>query len=283
MDYAALARGVLRQLRGRRSQTAFSRRLGYGTNVAYAWEAGRRFPTAAELFRAATVVGVDLERAVAAFFYGRFPTALEGVDPASPAFAAGLLREVLRPAPLTRLAERTGVGASTLSRTLAAKTQPRLPTYFRLFDAASRRLLDLLAGLVDLEAVPAARDEWRQVGRLRQLAAHNPRFETVPRVLELDAYVHHRPGFVAERLGMSLAEEEQTLQDLEAAGLLRWDGTRWQVDRERSIETTRFDPTGGQSLRALGRGRRRADPRPQRRERRLPRVHHRRRRCDSSR
>ena len=53
VDIERIARGLLRELRGRRSQVQWSRRLGYRSNVAYAWESGRRWPTAAETLRAA--------------------------------------------------------------------------------------------------------------------------------------------------------------------------------------------------------------------------------------
>jgi hypothetical protein len=87
----------------------------------------------------------------------------------------------------------------------------------------------------------------------------------VPRALELDHYTRHRPGWIAERLGISLEDEERTLRDLAAAGLIRWDGARWQVDRERSIDTTaHIDPRTATELRThwaeLGVARMRADP-----------------------
>ena len=46
------ARQLLRALRGKRSQVAFSRRLGYRGNPIADWEAGRRTPTAQEMLRA---------------------------------------------------------------------------------------------------------------------------------------------------------------------------------------------------------------------------------------
>ncbi|MFW5921372.1 MAG: DUF4423 domain-containing protein, partial [Polyangiales bacterium] len=137
-----------------------------------------------------------------------------------------------------------------VSRVLAGKTEPRLPTFFRLVDAASRRLLDLLSGLVDLDEVPSAREEWHRLDSIRRLTAGNPLFELVPRALELDAYTHHRPGWLAERLGISMEEEERTLNDLHAARLIEWDGSRWCVDRERSVDTTRLDRAAGMSLQA---------------------------------
>lgn len=241
MDHVALARGVMRALRGNRSQTAFSRRLGYRSNVAYAWESGRRFPTAAEMFRAAGRVKVDVRAAVAPFFKRSLPPELAALDPASPAFVAALLRELKGPAPLVRLARRSGLSSSTVSRVLAGRVEPRLPAFFRLVDAATKRLLDLLAGLVDLDAVPAARDEWRRMEAIRRLSGSDPLFESVPRALELDDYTRHEPGWIAERLGISVDDEERVLRDLASAGFIEWDGARWKVDRERSVDTTRLE------------------------------------------
>jgi transcriptional regulator with XRE-family HTH domain len=252
MDHAALAREVMRALRGKRSQTAFGRRLGYRSNVAYAWESGRRYPTAAEMFRAAARTRLDVRAAVASFFHPRLPDALATLDPGKPAYAAALLHALKGPAPMRVLAERTGLSRSAVSRLLTARTQPRLPVFFQLVDAASRRLLDLLAGLVDVSALPAARDEWRRVETMRRLAVQNPLSESVPRFLELDQYAalsKHRPGWIAARLGITREEEERTLRDLETAGVIRWDGTRWRIDRERSIDTTRSDRRAAAFLR----------------------------------
>src|SRR5690606_6604411 len=44
LDFRALSREWVRAMRGPRSQTALSRRLGYRTNVIYRWESGARSP-----------------------------------------------------------------------------------------------------------------------------------------------------------------------------------------------------------------------------------------------
>jgi len=262
MDYVSIAREVLRVLRGRRSQTAFSRRLGYRTNVAYAWESGRRFPTASELFRAAEVVGVDVRSAVADFFYRRLPGELAELEPSDPGFPAALLRALRGPVTMGRLGERAGLSASAVSRILAARSQPRVPQFFQLVDVATRRLLYLLAGLVDLEAIPSARVEWRRLERLRRLTLEDPLFESVPRVLELDEWADEGGAAggleagpagqeaIARRLGVAPAEVARVLGELEDAGLIRREGGRWRVDRERSVETTRLDPRRGVVLRS---------------------------------
>jgi transcriptional regulator with XRE-family HTH domain len=254
MDFDALAAQLMRALRGRRSQRAFSKRLGYTTNVAYAWESGRRAPTAAEMLRAAARVGVDVAAAVTPFLYRRVPGLGEGeLAPPQPAFVAALLRELRGPTPMRQLAERAGLSVSAVSRILSGATEPRLPMFLRLIETTSRRLLDLLANLVDIAALPAARDEWRRLEAARRLASDNPLSEAVPRFLELEQYARlarHRPGWIAERLGISRADEERTLRDLADAGVIRWDGARWQIDRQRSVDTTRFDPRAATSLRA---------------------------------
>src|SRR4051794_28830135 len=61
------ARELLRALRGPRSQVAFARRLGYKANPIADWEAGRRFPTALETFRAYEKVTGDIEAAFSRF------------------------------------------------------------------------------------------------------------------------------------------------------------------------------------------------------------------------
>jgi transcriptional regulator with XRE-family HTH domain len=166
---------------------------------------------------------------------------------------AALLRDMRGPGPMQHFADRTGLSRSSISRILAGRTEPRLPTFLRLVEAASRRSLDLLAGFVDVDAIPAARDEWRRLEALRRLARDNPLSEAVPRFLELEQYARlarHRRGWIAEQLGIPLEDEDRTLRDLELAGVIRWDGRRWLLDRERSVDTTLKVPRAADHLRA---------------------------------
>ena len=89
MNFELLASELLRAQRGRRSQLAWSRRLGFKSNVAYAWESGRAFPTAADALAVFARHGTDL-RAVYARFHQREPSWLAGLEPASPAAVACL-------------------------------------------------------------------------------------------------------------------------------------------------------------------------------------------------
>lgn len=253
MDYELLARQLLRELRGARSQTAFSRRLGYSTNVAYTWESGRRFPTAAELFGAATRLGIDVRGAVQPFLQRHLSDELRTLEPGTREFCAELLRELRGTASIQALAERAGISRSALSRILSGLSEPRVPLFLRLVDLASRRVLDLLSGLVDVEKLSAAGTEWRRVQALRRLAHENPLSEAVPRFLELEQYAalpQHVPGWIAARLGVTPEEEERTLSDLSAVGVVTWDGQRYQLDRARSVDTSRSQQPAQRALRA---------------------------------
>ena len=121
MNFEILARELLVVLRGKRSQVAWSRRLGYKSNVAYA--SGRRRPTAAETLRAARRSGVDLDLAVTRF-YGNPPPWLDETDPASPAAVARLLEDLRGNTSVSDLARRAELSRYSVSRWLSGQTQP---------------------------------------------------------------------------------------------------------------------------------------------------------------
>jgi transcriptional regulator with XRE-family HTH domain len=117
MSFETIAAELLRALRGRRSQTAFSRRLGYKSNVVYRWESGRSWPTAAAALRAAQKTGVALHAGLCEF-YRRPPHWLRHTDPASPEGVATLLRDLRGSLPIGELARRAGRSRFAVSRWL---------------------------------------------------------------------------------------------------------------------------------------------------------------------
>jgi transcriptional regulator with XRE-family HTH domain len=250
MDFDRIARDLLVALRGRRSQVAWSRRLGYRSNVAYAWESGHRSPTAAETFRAARRAGVDLAQAFTSF-YGRPPPWIDELDPASPEAVARFLDDLRGSASITDLARRSGLSRYSLSRWLAGLTQPRLAEFLALVEAASVRMVDLLAVLVDPATLPSVAELWTRVEARRRGAYELPWTQAMLRALELEAYQAlpaHQPGWVAARLGLPPEEEERCLAYLADTGQIRERDGRWQV--EALAVDTRRQPDLGQRLRA---------------------------------
>src|SRR5688500_20343654 len=90
LDYGQLGAELIRALRGKRSQMALSRRLGYKTNVVYLWEAQKGAPTGVGFLRLAERVGVDVRQALEQFYRTPPPWLLEH-EPVSVSGVAALL------------------------------------------------------------------------------------------------------------------------------------------------------------------------------------------------
>jgi transcriptional regulator with XRE-family HTH domain len=250
LDTDRVAAELLRALRGARSQVQWSRRLGYRSNVAYAWESGRRWPTAAETLRAVRRSGLDLDAALRAFL-GQRPPWVDEVDVATAEGVARLLDDLRGALPITDLARRAGVSRSAMSRWLSGSTQPRLPEFLGAVEAASVRLVDFVTALVPADQVPSVRPLWERLEARRRGAFEAPWTQAVVRALELVDYralPAHEPGWVARRLGIAPEEEAVCLGHLERSGQIRWDGARWQV--EALAVDTRTSPEIGPHLKA---------------------------------
>jgi hypothetical protein len=102
-----LSRELMRVLRGPASQRAYSRALGFTSNVAYSWETGRRFPEASVFLRAAgrNVAGFD--------------AAARGVLSLGPGSAAG--QEVLISVPDCQLVTHRSVSLAMASTTSGSR------------------------------------------------------------------------------------------------------------------------------------------------------------------
>jgi transcriptional regulator with XRE-family HTH domain len=230
------AQQLLRAIRGHRSQIAFARRLGYRRNPICDWEHGRRYPTAVEALRAARVVGLDLDGA-----FQRFAT-LEAPPPSgydAEALAAWLER-LRGTTPIGEVAERAGVSRFAASRWLSGATRPRLPDFLRLVDALTRRLSDWVAALVPIEQVPALTEDFARRQDGRRLAVEVPWSEGVLRLLETEDYAAlpaHRPGWLAERLGIAPEVEARCVDALAGAGAIAWDGARYRSARPLLVDT----------------------------------------------
>ena len=218
-----MASQLIRVLRGSRSQTALSRRLGYRSNVVYTWEAGDGFPTAARALVVARRVGVEPTEALARF-YDRPPAWLGEIDLATRAGVTQLLDDLRGHRSINELADATGRNRYAVSRWLKGATEPRLPDFLRLVEACSLRLLDFLAAFIDPAGLPEVADAWRALEAARGAARDAPWSHAVLRALELAEYRAlpcHERGWIARRLGISVEQEAQCLELLLQAGQIR--------------------------------------------------------------
>lgn len=208
-----IASQLLRALRGPRSQIAFSRRLGYRTNVASDWENGRRAPRTSEVFRVMERVGVDVSAGMERFH-----------APSAPALAAGTaawLRALQGGTSTSALAERSGFSRHQVGRWLRGDADPRLPELLALLDAMTGRMPDWIAAFVDAAQVPAVvarANAQRRAGRLVFERPWSPAVLTF--VATAGAEGVSAPA-VATALGCPAEELGSTLDALVDAGLLQ--------------------------------------------------------------
>lgn len=244
-----VARQLLRAVRGKRSQEAFSRRLGYSSNPVADWEAGRRFPTAAELLRACRLAGIDVAAAIARFT----PAEAAEIGEATDDDVAAWLRALRGNTALKDLAARTGESRYAISRWLEGRTRPRLPEFLALLDALTDRLSDFVAELVPIEEVPTLLPVHRQRHASRRLAFDEPWVAAILVLLETADYQslsRHVPGWLSSRLEIAREVEERCLDRLVQAGIAVQDGERpYRIAEPLTIDA-RAEPEGMKRLKA---------------------------------
>lgn len=240
MDWHTASAQVLRALRGTRSQRAFSRRLGYRSNVAGDWESGRRMPTAKEVLRLCHRLKID----VAAAFTQFQPACANALGSAPPFRVEAWLSELAGSITLSDLAARSGVSRYALARWLRGKTQPRLHDFLALVEAISGRASDLVQGLVPIDQVAELHEVSMQRAAAKRLAVDEPWSAAVLRVLETTGYKEaraHRPGYIADRLGLDRAQEADILARLRAAGVVRLRSRRYEAGEPLTVDTQTSD------------------------------------------
>jgi transcriptional regulator with XRE-family HTH domain len=248
MNYQRLGSELLRVMRGRRSQPALARRLGYRANVAYTWEGGRRFPPAQVLFRLAALNRTPMEP-IARFAQPAAPLEIERAGWNTTTTGA-FLRALAGETPLVEIARAVQVDRTTVARWMRGATEPRVPELLALVDAMTHRLVEFVALFADPERLASLSDLARDMAAQRRAAYELPWSHAVLRALELDAYRNapaHLPGFIARAIGVSLEEERSLLAELHAARLIQRRRGKWVAARVLTVDT-HADPEGDRRL-----------------------------------
>lgn len=251
VDYEALASELLRALRGKRSQVAFARRLRYRSNVVSSWETGRTFPTAARTLWIAARAGIDLRAAFES--YHRGSRAWMTGDLATPEAVGAFLREIRGSARIGDVARATGRSRYAVSRWLKGAAEPRLPDFLRLVEAMSLRVIELVAVFADPSKLPAAASAWADLAALKQAAHDAPWSAAVLRVIDLREYgalAAHESGWIAERLGITPAEEAEAVELLLRTGQIEKRRGRLVAGRALAVDARR-DPESTRMMRAF--------------------------------
>lgn len=161
------ARELLRAIRGKISQVALSRRLGYKSNAIAGWEGGHRFPSLGEALRAASACHIDVPASLAAF-HARTAHLFRPEDPS--AWLDGLRGA----ATLRDVAKRSGFSEHQIGRWMRGEACPRLPDALVLVEATTGRATDLVAALVPISSVPSLAQTHQARTKIRRLMFLEP-------------------------------------------------------------------------------------------------------------
>jgi len=250
MNYERLASELFRALRGRRSQAAINRRLGYHANVAYSWEHGRRFPACRVLFQIGQLNQIPM--GPLAHFADSTASNTFGKRVWSSQDTTLFLRKLVGEAPLVDIARAVGVDRTTVARWLRGATEPRVPEFLKLIDTMTHRLVEFVSLFVEPETLESLREISIKLAAQRRIAYELPWSHAVLRALELDGYrsmPRHTPGVLAKAIGVELSEETRLLTDLRAARLIRRKAYKW-VPTEVLTVDTRANPERDRRLKA---------------------------------
>lgn len=250
-----VARELVRALRGRRSQEAFAKRLGYASNVPYLWEAGRRFPSASRFLAGCQNAGVDVWVALGSFLRTEPPwlqRCREAREVPSADTTSHFLTELRGQRSIIDVARSTGKSRFRVARWFSGATEPRLPDFLAVVHATSFRLPDFVATLVDPEKLPSLRESHRQLQAARQAAFTAPWCHAVLRLLETQR-IQRRPRVtaadLASELGLTTAEVETSLRLLETTHQVVRNEHGWEVRQLDNVDTA-SDPRAVLRLKA---------------------------------
>jgi Mn-dependent DtxR family transcriptional regulator len=244
--YSRAARELVRAVRGKRSQVALSRRLGYLGNPLTDWEAGRSQPDAMELLQAARLARLPVSAAFERLQGGVLPRAKDGsID------LPTWLDSFRGTSSMAALAQRMGRSRHCVRRWLSGESRIKLADFLELLDTVTGRAQDWVAELVPIERVPALLERHTRASRAHTLSLELPWTEAILRVLETDTYRRDPRAseeLIAAWLGIPLASVAVALSRLEEAGVLAREQGRYVALRELSIDT-RAAPEARRQLR----------------------------------
>jgi DNA-binding phage protein len=241
------ARQFLRAIRGRRSQVAFSRRLGFRSNVCAKWESGARMPTASIALRACRRAGIDVRAALHEF---RADIA-ELLEPLTDRAVAAWLHAQLGEQPIARVARRAKLSRFRVTRFLSGESRPRVPEFLALVQALSGgRLAEFVALLVDIRHIPELAAERDRLDAARRAVFGYPWTAAVLALLDTQVPSARAvdASFVARTLGLDLSMAEQCLGVLAQARVLRKRRQGYELHAPLIVDT-RASPADALALR----------------------------------
>ena len=227
INFTKLEQELIRLLRGKRSQGAVNKRLGYKFNQYYRWESGKKRVLWSEFIG---ILDIADRSNVFRNWLSRILSYNCSLDKPEE-----LLLRLKGNESTKEFAERLETSRYKLYRWLNGEQEPPI---WLILSAINKVKVGFLAGiledLVGLESVTQFPLREKSRYQLSEIFANEPILPAVIRCLELEAYTslpNHESGHIAKKLNISLNDENRYLELLLNAGnILRENGKYSVVD-----------------------------------------------------
>ena len=237
VDWAQLSQELVKSLRGKRTQGALSRRLGFKTNVVYRWESGQRKFKVSDLIALLSIRQPDAVERL--WQYAGFETTPPGdtMDGFDYARWLGVLKG-------DRTVEEVALGVdlkpAVLRRIFRGDSDPPVDRLLMLVQAMTGRIIDFIELMTDPCNLKSIRAVWRSVEAQRKTASQHLNAQSIVACLEIDAYralPEHSNPWLAQTLGLPVDEVAQTIETLHEGGAIFIRHGKYSVARNRYVST----------------------------------------------
>lgn len=229
IDFEALSRQLVAEVRGNQSTRAASLRLGYTSNPVLRWECGDRVPPAGDVLLLAHLRGRDVVGAARMLTNGAAARIGE-LTPRDPGFVPAIVASYAEGLGRSGLAEVTGLSVQQIGRLVRGEARMRLPDLLRMMQTVNRTMVSFLGYISDLTKLPDAEEAWTRRDREQQLVSDMPFAFMVRYALELEAYRSlpaHDDAWLAAYLGLPEDDVARCLARLAYLGTIEQQDGRW--------------------------------------------------------
>lgn len=213
-DTQDIIKQILKAIRGKRSQLALSRKLGFNYNQVYRWEKG--------LVRISWKEFVALCRGCKARVDEAFSATYLNMSDAED--SASLVAALIGDHKLRDVAERSGYSRFLLSRWRAGKTTPSLEQVLDLWQIFDGRLIDFFSHLGIINELPSLNQMRQRQAAFNKLLNEFPYTGMILWILEAKAAKLALPqaaAMTAKALRVTTAEVSELLERLLSIGIIK--------------------------------------------------------------
>lgn len=225
IDFSVLSIELIVSFRGRLSQQSFNKQLGFRSNKVHRWETGELTLSWKDLCLICKIKEISLSNICAKTF-----SYTGDVDEPSL-----MIKHLLGDRPQEQLAKKLGVSRSMISRWRSGHIIPSLPIILQLIELSYYSSSEFIIKLAGITGIPSIRDTLVNERREALLHSEHPWVAALIMYLatsEYQAHKVHPDGFLAKKLGITLAMEIYALQELVATHTIILKDSLYFITRE---------------------------------------------------